>query len=174
MNKLLSLSLLFALACGGSTVEPVSAVDEATSETDLSTVEIVDVNVGPWVVAAFSLTDQTGSQVTVDADGALQVSGQSGEQSPQFFADGRVEVGGELVAMMSSDGTLRRANGAVIATVGEDGSTTVGDQSLSFAQDGSLVGGNPDQPMTLSPADSPAKRLAMSALLLMMTIDEAE
>ena len=166
--------LVLALACGGgsddTTVEPIADThgDETATEVARDTL----------VIAPFSLTDSGGQTIAMTAGGQLTMEDQE-RPGPLFEANGNITMDGDPIASISADGTLTTSAGEQIAVIAADGSTTVGEYSVSWAADGTLTGGNPDGPtVTLSPADSPAKRAA-TAVVLMMTLarpepDEAE
>jgi hypothetical protein len=114
------------------------------------------------------LTDSGEQALTVDAEGRLTIESEDAIPSPQFMPSGEVIVDGETIGRMSPDGVFRIADGEELASIGVDGVTTVGELNLSFGPDGVVVGVNPNGPgVTLAPADSPAKRLAMTVLLMM-------
>ena len=165
-------SLIFAFilgACGGSTgPEPVAENDPATTggEADPAAGSRSE-GVTPWVIAPLTMTDSGGQAMRIDAEGILSVDGNDGP-TVQFHSNGDITVDGERVGQMALDGVLRLADGTVVATIGPDGVTEVDGRAVSWGPDGTLVGGNPSGPgITLAPADSPAKRLAMTALLMM-------
>jgi hypothetical protein len=164
MNTRLVLALAFALACGGNSAAPEGDVADSTSGAETA----APANV--FVLAPLTLTDSRGAMIRVDATGRLSMDGQDGP-SPVFAANGDISVDGETVATLSSDGVLRTAAGQEMAVIGLDGSAAVGSLTLHFGADGTLMGGNPDGPgITLAPTDSPAKRLAMSVIIMMLTV----
>ena len=121
-----------------------------------------------FVLGAFALTDGRDQVIEMRADGRLIMPGE--RPSPSFAADGEITMDGNVVATMSSDGTRTSADGQMIAVISEDGAATIGENTFSFDSDGALTGAQPGAPaMTLAPADTPSKRLAMTALVMLLT-----
>ncbi len=171
MNRLVTCALL-ALACGGQTTsaEPVTTSGSETPNSSESEPTPEPERADVFVMAPFTMTDSGGTSISMSADGVVTIPGQPEARGPRFFTNGDIQADGEVIATVLPDGTFRAQNGSVIGVIAEDGSVTIGEHSLSFGPDGGLIGGNPDGPtMTLSPADTPAKRQAM-ALLILLTI----
>lgn len=163
MKQTLVANLLLTLACGGNETPPEAAEETAGAET---LAEVAEAATDAWVIAPFTLTDSGGQVIGVDAEGQLRVEGTEGEL-PRFMRNGDVVADGETIIRMR-DGVLRTPAGDELATIGVDGSATVGDAQVGFGPGGEVLGGNTDGPgVTLAPADSPAKRLAMTVLLMM-------
>ena len=166
MNKQLALALAFALACGANSAPVEEVANDTTSGDEAAGPDSV------FVLAPLTLTDSRGAVVRVDAMGRLSMDGQEGS-SPVFSANGEISVDGQLVASVSMDGVLRTAAGQEMAVIALDGSAAIGGITLSFSADGTLMGGSPDGPrVTLAPTDSPAKRLAMSVIIMMLTASD--
>ena len=127
-----------------------------------------------FVIAPLTLLDDSGRSLALDAEGVLHL-GAEDTPAPHFWSTGEVTLDGETVARMSEDGVLRTNGGSEIAVVEEDGTARIGEQTLRFNASGELVGTHPGAPrVTLSPADSPAKRVAMAAMILMTLVSHAE
>ena len=176
MTRTATLFLALALACGGGdtdnetdTAETTSG-DESAETSDPATSDPIEPGAAGevWVLMPFTLTDSGGQSVSMDATGLVTVPDADREATIQLHPDGRVEVDGNVVLTMAPDGTLADDGGEAIAQIAEDGTTTVAGRTVSFGPDGMLQGGNPDGPsMTLTPADTPAKRAAMTVLLML-------
>lgn len=158
--------LVLALACGGGDdSETVDPIDETTTGDETTTEVSSDV----LVIAPFTLTDSGGQSISMTAEGQLTME-ERDRPGPLFESNGNITMDGDPLGTITADGTFTASTGEHIAVIAQDGSTTVGEYSISWSADGTLAGGNPDGPgMTLSPADSPAKRAA-TAVLLMMTM----
>lgn len=176
MKAALTLALSFALACGSSedSTAPVADTTSGAEATDTSGTAGLSGLLSPLVVAPITLTDAQGAAVRVDANGQLSMDGQDGP-APVFSTSGEITMQGQTLATISSEGVLRTSAGQVIAVIGPDGAADIGGLNLSFAADGTLAGANAEGPgITLAPADSPAKRLAMSVIILMLSASPPE
>lgn len=178
MKAALTVALSFALACGSSEESTAPAADttsgaEAPESGASESAGLAGV-LSPLVVAPITLTDARGAAVRVDANGQLSMDGQEGP-APIFHSSGDITMQGQTLATISSEGVLRTAAGQVVAVIGPDGAADIGGLNLSFAADGTLAGANAEGPgITLAPADSPAKRLAMSVIILMLSASPPE
>lgn len=156
--------VVFALvACGREAPQsnqPVSVPNTGGENTAFTP------NPPAFVIAPFTLSDGNGA-FTMSADGQLSVT-DVGTPLPKFSEDGTITLSGERIGTMSPDGTLRMA-GNVVAVIAEDGGVTVAETRLSFAADGTINGAQGEPALVLAPADSEAKRLAMTVLLLMFS-----
>lgn len=157
---------VFVLACSAPAVEYDVAEVTPSSGSESPAVEEV-----AFVVAPFTLLLDQGT-ARVDADGRLTMDGVP-EVQVEFRPNGDIMSEGERIASVSADGTYRNSAGTIVTQISEDGSMTFQDHAFSFGPDGVLRGpgdlgrdGGPGA--TLSPADSPAKRVAMSVIILLM------
>lgn len=150
-------SLLTLVACTASTAEPSRVAATQTTGSDIAETSVM-------VLAPLTLHIDE-SRVDIDAAGRMTVQ-QEGVHI-EFRSSGEIFVDGERVASVSADGTYRTAQGMVIGQIAEDGSMTFNERSFSFGPDGVLLGTNGHPVVTLSPTDTPAKRLAMSAVILL-------
>lgn len=117
------------------------------------------------MLAELTMTDTGGQTLALHADGSVELDGGT---NISIDPDGRVTADGEVIAVLEGNNVV--ANGQTVATISEDGTGQIGDRRVSFDETGALVGGNPDGPgMTLSPADTPARRAAM-LLLIVITL----
>lgn len=177
MKAALTLALSFALACGGSEDSTAPTADTTSgAETPEGASESAGLAgvLSPLVLAPITLTDGRGAAVRVDANGQLSMDGQEGP-APIFHSSGDITMQGQTLATISSEGVLRTAAGQVVAVIGPDGAADIGGLNLTFAADGTLAGANAEGPgITLAPADSPAKRLAMSVIILMLSASPPE
>ncbi len=114
--------------------------------------------------------DDSPQAVLIHADGGVEVDG---EVIASLGTDGRMVMHhtGEVVLELDADGNLRDAHGAVVATMADDGSVTVGDRTMTVAADGMVLGTNPNgPPMKLEGATTDGQRrtamLVMTALSL--------
>lgn len=64
------------------------------------------------------------------------------------------------------------ASGQQIAVVDESGRANVSDSELYFDESGALMGAPSPAEIRLEPADTPARRAAMVALILTVTVGE--
>ena len=162
--------LALALACNGGDETETVETTETTTGDETTTVEV---STDVLVIAPFTLTDSGGQAVSMTAEGQLTME-ERDRPGPLFEANGTITMDGDPLATISADGTLTASTGEQIAVIAEDGSTSVNGFDVSWGPDGVLMGGNPDGPsVTLSPADSPAKRAA-TAVVLMMTMARPE
>lgn len=160
--------LVLALACNGGGEEETQTVDTTTG--DETTVEVSS---DVLVIAPFTLTDSGGQAISMTAEGQLTME-ERDRPGPLLEPNGTITMDGDLLATIAADGTLTASTGEEIAVIAEDGSTSVNGYDVSWGADGMLMGGNPEGPsVTLSPADSPAKRAA-TAIVLMMTMARPE
>lgn len=161
--------LALVLACNGGNDEAPTTDTTTTTGAETTTEVSTDV----LVIAPFTLTDSGGQAISMTADGHLTME-ERDRPGPLFEPDGTITMDGDPIATIAADGTLTASTGEQIAIIAEDGSTHVNEYDISWGADGTLMGGNPDGPgVTLSPADSPAKRAA-TAVVLMMTMARPE
>lgn len=150
---------VLVLACGGGggAEETAMASDGATGGDE---VEAVDDASGP-VIAAVQLLDEDGRGIVIDADGHLVVDG---HPIGRWLADGTFEDIRERVRVRIDSDRIVSADGEELARFDGNAVESEGTR-FEFDADG-VLRLDERETLTLVPADSGARRIALASLLL--------
>lgn len=158
MHKLaFALSLALA-ACGGKSSAPATPEPPVTEKAaNLSNLELGEMK----------LVDiEKNEAILVHADGKIEMGGQV---LASVTADGklRLQANGEDVMWLEADGSLKVAGGQPLPiTFGADGTVTADGETISIDDEGKIVGGKEAAPLKVEGATTPGlKRTALFVLV---------
>jgi hypothetical protein len=148
-------------SCGTSDSSDPAAINKPTASSDTSNEQSMTETDTVLTLADFKLMDELGRPMNVTAEGVVTLP--NGEWG-RIGHDGTVtDAAGKLRARLS-DGLVVDPRNQAFAILAEDGSAKVDDVELRFDEGGKLVGGS--SAITLTPANSPARRAAMLVVLV--------
>jgi hypothetical protein len=158
MNKLAFALALALAACGGkSSSTPTTPEPPVTEKAgNLSSLELGEIKI---------VDTEKNEAVIVHADGKIDVGG---NVIATVTADGKLKsASGEELMMLEADGSLKVKSGQIPPVVfGADGSVTAEGKTVSIDADGKLVGGEDAAPLKIEGATTPGlKRTALFVLL---------
>lgn len=165
MHKLAFVLALAAAACGGKSSSTPTTPEPPVTEkaANLSTLELGELKI---------VDTEKNEAVLVHADGKIEIGG---NVIATITADGKLKSpAGEELMMLEADGSLKVKSGQVPPIVFGPDSVTAEGKTVTIDAEGKIVGGTDAAPLKVEGATTPGLKRTALFVLLGLTMGSSE